>query len=359
MTGVILSDPGRGTGPDRVRLVDSEVIVIGAGVIGLSAAFELARDGRRVTVVSADIPGSQRSAGRSRIFRLAHADAFLTEAAAESRQLWAEWERLAGRPLLDPCGLLLTGEMTDREIHLRRFGGLEHGTGARHPLAVPLEEWSLEPTGAATRAEETVRFLQTGFDLVLAEVIEVDAGGLTLSDGSRLEAERVVVCAGPDTYRLLGLPEPPRLRSVRFSFALRDPLESPAPCWINRDDRVGEPFYAVMDGPDHYSIGLSGGAAAAMPEDDQVRDTHRRVLDIVRRVFPGLHPVAERVIACEFTANPAGGTPAQAHDGWDLSERDGVLGLTGPSLFKFAPLLGRLVADRIGATGRPLRSSSA
>jgi hypothetical protein len=36
-----------------------------------------------------------------------------------------------------------------------------------------------------------------------------------------------------------------------------------------------------------------------------------------------------------------------AHDGWDMIEHDGVLGLTGPALFKFAPLLGRLVAQRL------------
>jgi glycine/D-amino acid oxidase-like deaminating enzyme len=100
-----------------------------------------------------------------------------------------------------------------------------------------------------------------------------------------------------------------------------------------------------MDGPHHYSIGLSDAAPAEVPEAEQVRDAHRRAVDIAARVFPALHPIAERVIACEFPLNPSG--PLE-HDGWDLREHDGVLGLTGPSLFKFAPLLGRLVADRLG-----------
>ena len=34
------------------------------------------------------------------------------------------------------------------------------------------------------------------------------------------------MCAGPDTYGLLGVPEPERMRSVRFSFALREPADS-------------------------------------------------------------------------------------------------------------------------------------
>lgn len=324
--------------------MDTDVIVVGAGVVGLGAAYELARAGRRVTVVSADLPGSVQSRGLTRIFRLSHADGPLTDAAARSLELWREWEELAGAPLLQRTGLLLTGDMSDRDVHLQPYGGLELLTGSAHPLAVARDEWWLEATGGASLAEDTIRFLQTDLAVVLGEATEVDPAGVTLADGSRLDAERVVVCAGPDTYRLLGLPEPERRRSVRFSFALREPLERPAPCWINRDDRLAPPFYAVMDGPDHYSIGLSDSRPAEVSEAEQIRDAHGIVVETVRRVFPGLVPVAERVVACETTLNPVG---SLAKEGWDLREHDGAIGLTGPTLFKFAPLLGRLVVERL------------
>jgi len=324
-----------------------DVIVVGAGVVGLAAAFELSRSGHGVCVLSADVPGSRQSAGLSRIFRLAHADAALTEAAAQSMGLWAEWERLAGEPLLDRAGLLLTGDVSDREPHLRRHGGLQELSGAAHPLAVAAERWWCERTGAATRAEATIRFLQRGLDVRLAEVVGVEGGGVTLGDGGRRDADRVVVCAGPATYPLMGVPAPQRLRSVRFSFALREPLESPAPCWIQRDERLSEPFYAVMDGPEHYSVGLSEGAPLDLPEAEHVRAAHERVVAIVERVFPGLAPIAERLITCEYPAGPGGSGTALARDGWDLVERAGVIGITGPSLFKFAPLLGRLASERL------------
>ena len=327
----------------------SEVIVVGAGVVGLAAAHELAHAGHRATVVSADVPGSCQSRGLSRIFRLAHADGELTDAAAASLSLWAEWEVRAARPLLDRVGLLLTGDVADREAHLARHGGVHHGSGARHPLAIALERWSYEPTGAAILAEATVRFLQEGVELVLGEVTRVSVRGVTLAGGARLDAERVIVCAGADTYGLLGVPEPERMRSVRFSFALRQPgqPDQPVPCWINRDERLCEPFYAVMDGPDHYSIGLSGGEPARLAEAEHVRHAHPRIVSIAERVFPGLRPVAERVVACEFPLRLAAPDPALAHDGWDLIEHDGVIGLTGPALFKFAPLLGQLAARRV------------
>jgi glycine/D-amino acid oxidase-like deaminating enzyme len=325
----------------------SEVIVVGAGVVGLAVAHEVGRAGHRVTVVSADVPGSLQSRGLTRIFRLAHADGALTDAAATSLALWEEWERRAGGPLLDRVGLLLTGDMADREAHLTRHGRVEQGSGPGHPLAVDLTAWSFEPTGAAIRAEDTVRFLQDGLELVLSEVVSVDEHGVALAGGDRLSAERVIVCAGPDTYGLLGVPEPERMRSVRFSFALREPPATPAPCWINRDEALCEPFYAVMDGPDHYSIGLSGGEPAGVPEAEHVRRAHPRIVSIAQRVFPGLRPVAERLVACEYPLRLAAADPALAHDGWDLTEHEGVLGLTGPALFKFAPLLGQLAADRL------------
>src|SRR5438874_150393 len=113
-------------------------------------------------------------------------------------------------------------------------------------------------------------------------------------------AGRVVRCAGPDTYRLLALGEPERLRSVRLSFALREPIDGAAPCWIQRDPQLSEAFYAVMDGPDHYSIGLSEAGSATVPEAEHVRRAHGRIVEIVSRLLPGLVPIAERVIACEF-----------------------------------------------------------
>jgi hypothetical protein len=83
---------------------------------------------------------------------------------------------------------------------------VQHGTGARHPLAGALERWSFEPTGAAIRAQDTVRFLQTGLELVLAEVVAADAGGVTLAGGERLVAERVIVLRRAGHVPAVGAP---------------------------------------------------------------------------------------------------------------------------------------------------------
>ena len=49
-----------------------KIIVIGAGLIGASVAFELARRGRQVTVVEAGLPAAMAS-GRSFGWGTAHA----------------------------------------------------------------------------------------------------------------------------------------------------------------------------------------------------------------------------------------------------------------------------------------------
>ena len=70
-------------------------------------------------------------------------------------------------------------------------------------------------------------------------------------------------------------------------------------------------------------------------------------MNIVSSVFPGLVPVAERVITCEASLNPSPAHAALAHDGWDIRRVAGIIIAAGPSLFKFAPLLGRLVAEQV------------
>jgi sarcosine oxidase len=327
------------------------VIVVGAGIAGLAAAHRLRAGGAAVTVLSADPPGGVQSAGRSRIFRLAHDSAELTDAAGRAAAGWQAWEVDARRTLLDRTGLLLTGDVSHREVHLRTHGVYAAATGAAHPLAAALPHWTRDLAGAAIRAADTIGYLAAGLNVRRGTAGRVAADGVTLTDGRLMGADRVVVCAGADTYRLMALPEPPRSRHARFSFEVRRP-GAPAPCWIQRDPGLSEPFYAVADGPSRYAVGLSEGADVELPEDEVVADMRRRVCAIVAELLPGVVPQVVDTIVCEAPANAAG-----HHDGWDMPEADGVLAVTGPNLFKFGPLLGDLAAATLtGAPTAPART---
>ncbi|WP_147201328.1 FAD-dependent oxidoreductase [Pseudonocardia asaccharolytica] len=81
------------------------IAVVEAGVVGLSVTAQLLARGAEVTCYerSAVVMG-ERSAGSSRIFRLAHATPGLVRLAQQSRNGFREWELAAGVPMVGPQG---------------------------------------------------------------------------------------------------------------------------------------------------------------------------------------------------------------------------------------------------------------
>src|SRR3954469_13249795 len=75
-------------------------IVIGAGICGLAAAYELGRRGEEVLLLERGEVGGEQSAGLGRIFRIAHGQARLCALALEARDGWRRWEDELGVRLL-------------------------------------------------------------------------------------------------------------------------------------------------------------------------------------------------------------------------------------------------------------------
>ena len=80
--------PAGGTGPARgIRhngLVDADVVVIGAGALGLSTALHCAMAGRSVAVVERHTAGSQASGRAAGLFKSVQADELRTRLARRS-----------------------------------------------------------------------------------------------------------------------------------------------------------------------------------------------------------------------------------------------------------------------------------
>src|SRR6266498_3478570 len=84
-----------------------DAIVVGAGISGLAAAYELARRDRRVVVLESVGAGAGQSAGLGRIFRVAHDDPRLCALALEAERGWRRWEdELGAGRLLGSEGLV-------------------------------------------------------------------------------------------------------------------------------------------------------------------------------------------------------------------------------------------------------------
>lgn len=308
--------------------------VIGAGVVGLAAVDALVAGGHRVAVYEAARPGSGQSAGRTRIFRHAHADDDLIALAVRARAAWRAWEARFGVELLGNEGVLSIGDDDGGSV-------AAHGV----PVRETAEGW-LDEAGGALRVEAIIGALAAGAPLVPAEVLALRQrpGGVELhtTEGVRRH-DRVLVCAGVDTAALaaqVGLEVPVTTSlHLRATFAVRD-ATLPLPCRLDRVESVyGSPF------PDHraYGIGRSGPdglgeTAGALAGQLEWLEDH------VARTRPELEPRATGQRLCRVTELPWGG------DAFAAFRAENVVALAGTNLFKFAPVLGPMLArEALGA----------
>lgn len=82
-----------------------KALVLGAGIVGVTTAYELSRDGHEVTVIDREaLPAAFTSYGNAGLFAPAHAYAWSSPAAPGilMRSLWRNDQALRFRPSLDP-----------------------------------------------------------------------------------------------------------------------------------------------------------------------------------------------------------------------------------------------------------------
>lgn len=117
----------------------ADVVVIGAGVVGSSIALELARHGRRVTVVDkAGGAGQGSTSASSAVVRFNFSTLAGVTAAWEAHFGWRSWAEHLGFDVGEParferCGIvMLDVAVAPRSVYLPLF----------NEVGVPFEEWS-------------------------------------------------------------------------------------------------------------------------------------------------------------------------------------------------------------------------
>ena len=310
----------------------SEIAVIGAGIVGLATAYELAERGAAVTLYERGAPGSGQSGGESRIFRHAHDDPRLIAFAREALAGWRTWERRFGADLLAADGVVALGPAVETRLPLLQRAGV----AARPLTAGELQErlpllapWSgpamVDEDGGVIRTRAAVGALVAalGERLVRDEVVAVLPSGELHAGGTTARYERVVVCAGRETPALAGLTLPVRERlHTRLSYPVRG--EPPARLACVQDDRgaYGDP----LPGNATYAVGLDA------PPDEE------RTTAYVAEALTGLEPRPVEARNCWITELP------WSPDAFAVWEAGAVLAVAGSNLFKHAPALGRELA---------------
>src|SRR4051794_35632642 len=132
-------------------------IVIGAGICGLAAAYELAKRGEEVVVLERGGVGGEQSAGLGRIFRIAHGQARLCALALEARDGWRRWEGELGVRLLGDEQLVVAAPRPAIAAAMREAGAAGRALSrdeiaASIPFcAPPWEHGLLDPAAGSLR----------------------------------------------------------------------------------------------------------------------------------------------------------------------------------------------------------------
>lgn len=336
-------------------------VVIGLGVMGLPTARVLAERGHDVAGIDAHgiAAAAGSSSGDSRIFRVAHADAELVELAARAYERWQSLERRVGEELILRRGILERGDASDATSAALAAAGVAFERWT--PADVTRRFGELAPRDVATvfqadagtilarraLAAELRLARSAGAELAEGETVLAveprESGARVLTDGREIDADVVVVCAGPWLGELLaplGWLPPLVAAEAQVTYFESPPDMIERPCLVEWHQAVEDCVYG-MPTPRGYKLGLITWTRPWNPDGGEVVPDQSEVAEISRiaeRTLPSLGPpIGSQACPVTLTA-----------DGKFILDRRGPVvvggGCTGQG-FKFMPLLGELLAD--------------
>ncbi len=321
--------------------LDTEIVVVGAGVMGLATARALMRSGRDVTVCEQFRLGHDRgsSHGDARIVRLSYPDARWVRLAQESFPLWRELEAECGRPLLELHGTLDLGDWEPNRDALAECGAPFEVLDAaeierRFPIRADGGSRGLfQADGGIVAADAALRALAEGVPIreqVRVKEIEETVDGVSVGG---MRARVAVVTAGAWAPKLAGVDATPTVETVSY-FGLHEPIPSVI------DTTTGPSSgYALPTPGGALKAGLHQSGRPADPDEDNVADRElaARTAAWVERRFRAAGE-AMQVETCLYTI--------RENDEFLLERRGRIVvgsACSGHG-FKFAPVIGKRLA---------------
>lgn len=365
---------------------NQNVAVVGAGIIGVMTAWQLAERGHRVTVYDQWNTPNDRgaSAGESRIFRTAYKEgADYVPLMQKSLPMWEELQEGLDVPILEMCGGLTIGPRDQKDVQsviaCAESLDLEHEILDREAMAERYPQFQLDEgevgvydpvagifrpeLAVLTAREESKRLGATYRPYTPVLNIRATADGIAVDTADDAERfDKVVLASGPWAANLAqsagfapSLVQAKRL--VAGWFPARDVAQHQPqnmPISIRRHEEAGFSCFPILDGTavkilPHHLNWMDIDSPEDLPrliEPEFVRAIERAV----DRLMPGLDPAAVRVSSWTEGFTPDGAPvvgPSPTDDRIVLA-----VGMSGQG-FKFAPAVGSIVADYVSDNQSP------
>jgi sarcosine oxidase len=354
----------------------TEFAIVGGGLLGLSAAWALTKRGHEALVIDQAPVGhiASGSHGTCRIFRLGYEQPAYVSLARQARDTWAELEDACGERLLHPTPQLTFGpQMNQVRDSLERAGAPGETIGAaeaaeRFPGVAVSGPVLYEQHSAVIAADRALAALARLAGPIsdpnqVSAVAEHGPGraGVRVSTAhGDIDADQVIVCAGPSTPRLLAgagitVPGSASMEQVAYvapagagSSAGSSAAKAGMPIFVHYG---GEFRYGLpVPGSDRYKIGIHFGGPPVDPdrqdhtENAELSEQTKRA---ARRFLPGFDPNPVTVERCIYDNSP---------DTDFIIDRVGNIiigsGTSGHG-FKFGPLIGQWLAALATGTANP------
>lgn len=369
-------------------MAESSVVIVGAGVFGVTAALELRRRGRRVVLLDeGPVPHPlAASTDISKAVRLDYGtDEDYTALMEDALDGWTRWNTEWPEPLFHPTGVLFLrrtaigpGLFEGESFRLLLARGHHPRKLARAEIERLYPAWRdgalghgyFNPEGGYAESGRVVAWLverarKEGVEVrercVLESLLEAGSrvSGVIAADGARVEGDEVVVCAGAWTPHVL----PWLAGSMRSNgmpvFHLRP--DDPGPFRPERfpvfcADITTTGYYGFPLGREGVVKIANHGPGRSMRPDSPARVVTEEETNALRAFL------AESLPA--LADAPIVGTRVCLYcDTWDGHlwiardpEREGLTVAAGDSghAFKFAPVLGGIIADAVEGRSNPI-----